>query len=219
MVDHEETWLTEGYRLGRYWDMSTPVTFRTAESGDIETLIDLMLVSSWGGIRTAWERVRAREETWRDRGRMEIADRDSEIGYPRFVVADAGGPLAAMLLLNLVGDTATLEPRHAPPEEIGALRLIKLAARSVFIREIATADWARGRGIASELLGLAERVALSNNLARATLIVNDSNAGAERLYRKHGFTVCGEEASFGHPRFADGSRLLLMEKQVGATTP
>jgi ribosomal protein S18 acetylase RimI-like enzyme len=201
--------------------MSTPVIFRSAEPRDVEELIDLMILSSWGGIRSAWERVRLHGETWRDRGRTEIADRDSEIGYARFVVADAGERLAAMILLNLVGDTRSIEPRGAPPQEEGALRLIKQAAASVFIREIATAEWARGRGLASELIGLAGRVAGSNGVTRMTLIVNDANGAAERLYGKLGFTICAEEASLGHPRFPDGSRLLLMEKpilpQQGAT--
>jgi ribosomal protein S18 acetylase RimI-like enzyme len=196
--------------------MDTPVTFRSAAATDVEQLIDLMVLSSWGGIRLAWERVRAHGETWRDRGRQEISDRDSEIGFSRFVVADAGGRIAAMILLNLIGDTSDIDPRHGPAQEAGALRLIKLSHHAVFIREIATADWARGRGLATELIGLAEQVAASNGAPRVTLIVNDANAAAGRLYAALGFRTCSEEASLGHPRFPDGSRLLLMEKALGA---
>ncbi|MGL4239698.1 MAG: GNAT family N-acetyltransferase, partial [Beijerinckiaceae bacterium] len=185
---------------------------------DTEQLIDLMVVSSWGGIRGAWERARAHGETWRDRGRIEIADRDSEIGDSRFVVAETGGRIAAMVLLNLVGDTRLIEIGRAVPEEAAALRLIKQASFSVFIREIATADWARGRGLAGELLGLAERVAVSNGTARLTLIVNDANRAAERMYVGRGFAVCGEEACIGHPHFPEGSRLLLMEKSLSAAS-
>jgi ribosomal protein S18 acetylase RimI-like enzyme len=194
--------------------MAQPVTFRTASAHDVEQLIDLMVVSSWGGIRSAWERVRLSGETWRDRGRVEIADRESEIGYPRFVVAEAKDGLAAMVLFNLVGDTAQLDMRNAMPEEAGAMRLIRQARNSLFVREIATASWARGRGLASELLALAETVAASNGAKRVTLIVNDANGPAERLYVRRGFRVCAEEASLGHPTFPDGSRLLLMEKAI-----
>lgn len=194
--------------------MGSTVTFRSATPDDVEGLIDLMLVSSWGGIRQAWERVRERGETWRDRGRLEIADRDSEIGFSRFVVAEAGGRLAGMVLLNLIGDTQAIDTGRAASQEAGALRLIKLAAHSLFVREIATSEWARGQGLGTELISIAERLARSNTMPRLTLIVNDANAGAERLYRKLGFRTCGEEASIGHPRFPDGSRLLLMEKPL-----
>jgi ribosomal protein S18 acetylase RimI-like enzyme len=192
--------------------MANPVTFRSAVVEDIEQLIDLMLVSSWGGIRLAWERVRAGDETWRDRGRAEIADRDSEIGFSRFVVAETDGRLAAMILLNLVGDTSRIDAARAVEAEAGALRLIRQCQDSIFIREIATAEWARGRGLGREMIGLAQRVAAANGIARVTLIVNDANTPAERLYLKLGFRQIAEEASLGHPRFPDGSRLLLMEK-------
>jgi ribosomal protein S18 acetylase RimI-like enzyme len=192
--------------------MSSPVTFRSAVAADIEQLIDLMLVSSWGGIRLAWERVRAADETWRDRGRAEIADRDSEIGFSRFVVAETDSRLAAMVLLNLVGDTSRIDVGRAVDAEAGALRLIRQCQGSIFIREIATADWARGRGLGREMVELAEKVAATNGAARVTLIVNDANTAAERLYRRLGYQTIAEEASLGHPRFPDGSRLLLMEK-------
>jgi ribosomal protein S18 acetylase RimI-like enzyme len=194
--------------------MPTSVTFRSAVPEDVEQLIDLMVVSSWGGIRNAWDRARAPSETWRDRGRIEIDDRDSEIGFPRFVVAESGGRIAAMMLLNLVGDTVAIDARNAAPAEAGALRLIKLSDHSIFVREIATAPWARGRGLASELLALAERVAGTHRTPRVTLIVNDANLQAEKLYVKLGFRACAEEASLGHPRFPDGSRLVLMQKRV-----
>jgi ribosomal protein S18 acetylase RimI-like enzyme len=196
--------------------MDATVTFRSAQPEDVEQLIDLMVVSSWGGIRAAWDRARGHAETWRDRGRVEIGDRDSEIGYARFVVADAGDRLAAMILLNLIGDVDRIDLSRAAPEEMGALRLIRQARGSMFIREIATAEWARGRGLASELIGLAERLAAVNGTPRVTLIVNDANAAAKRLYRTLGYRGCGEESSHGHPRFPEGSRLLLMEKAVAA---
>jgi ribosomal protein S18 acetylase RimI-like enzyme len=199
--------------------MALSVTFRSATADDIEVLIDLMVVSSWGGIRDAWDRARTGGQTWRDRGRIEIADRDSEIGFARFIVAEAERGIAAMVLLNMVGDTGGIGLRGVAPEEQGALRLIRKAAHSLFIREIATAEWARGRGLASELLSLAERVAQGNGVSRMTLIVNDANAAAERLYLGRGFSCAAEEASLGHPRFPDGSRLLLMEKPLGGREP
>ncbi len=194
----------------------SPYTIRSATADDVEELIDLMVVSSWGGIRRAWDRARSETETWRDRGRSEILDRDSEIGFSRFVVAESDGRLAGMVLLNLIGDTTSIRPEAAAPPERGALRLVRAASHSLFIREIATAEWARGGGLGRELLNLSERIAHSNNVPRLTLIVNDANARAEALYRWLGYVQVDEEASVGHPGFPDGSRLLLMEKRPSA---
>lgn len=210
--DHEETWLTVRYGLGRNRDMSIEVRFRSAVASDVEALIDLMLISSWGGIRRAWDRARSPGQTWRDRGRLELADAAGEIGYTRFIVAEAGERIAGMILLNLVADTARIDLAAAPPEDQGALGLIQLARHSLFIREVATAEWARGKGLGRELIGIAERLARSNAVPRTTLIVNDANGGAEKLYLDLGYTACGMAPSIGHPRFPEGSRLVLMEK-------
>ncbi len=109
-----------------------------------------------GGIRRAWERARAPHETWRDRGRREIADAQGEIGFTRFIVADAGGRIAGMILLNLVGDTAGFDPSLAAPEERGALELIRLArTRSSSARSRRRNG--RGAGVSRrELLSIAD---------------------------------------------------------------
>jgi ribosomal protein S18 acetylase RimI-like enzyme len=197
--------------------MESIVALRSARLEDIDALLEFMMISSWGGIREAWERVRSPSETWRDRGLSELADPNCEIGYSRFVVAELNGRMAAMVLLNFVGDTTPLDPRREPPEQAGAVALIKLSDRSVFIREIAVAEWARGRGIARTLLALAERLAVSHKLGRVTLIVNDSNGPAHKLYLAEDFKAVASQPSIGHPAFDDGSMLVLMQKMVSPT--
>jgi ribosomal protein S18 acetylase RimI-like enzyme len=194
--------------------MSLSVQFRGAVPGDVPALLDLMVISSWGGIRDAWTRASAPGETWQQRGEAELADAGCEIGYSRFVVAEKDGRLAGMILLNLVGDTAAMDPSREPPEQAAAVALIKAARQSLFIREFAVAEWARGQGLAKEFLRLAESLTLSNNLRRVTLIVNDANAPAHALYRKTGYRQSSQEQSIGHPSFPDSSMLLLMEKSL-----
>jgi ribosomal protein S18 acetylase RimI-like enzyme len=195
--------------------MSIPVTFRVATAADVSVLIDLMVISSWGGMRTAWMRAKSHHQTWQERGHAELTDAACEIGYPRFVVADLDGRIAGMVLFNVIGNTDDIKPKLALPEQEGALTLIKEARDSLFIRELAMADWARGQGLASEFLDLAERVCASNKLSRVTLIVNDANGPAHKLYLKQGYVAVEHVPSIGHPTFEDGSMLLLMQKLVG----
>ena len=46
----------------------------------------------------------------------------------------------------------------------------------------------RGRGYGNRLLGLAEQHARESNLDKLSLIVFEQNAGANRLYERHGWT-------------------------------
>ena len=199
--------------------MNPAVTLRVATAADIDTLIDLMVVSSWGGMRTAWTRAQSRSQirqapqTWQQKARVELADAQCEIGYARFVVAEFEQRIAGMVLFNVIGSTDDIKPALAPPEQVSALTLIKGARDSLFIRELAVADWARGQGVASGFLDLADRVRASNTLFRVTLIVNDANGPAHKLYLKHGYAAVDHAPSVGHPTFEDGSTMLLMQKK------
>jgi ribosomal protein S18 acetylase RimI-like enzyme len=196
--------------------MDQEISFRTARQSDIAILLELMMISSWGGIRTAWERVKGPRESWRDRGLAELADADCEIGYSRFVLAEVDGRVGGMVLLNRIADTSGLQPHLEPPEQVGAVALIKQASMSIFVRELAVAEWIRGRGLGRSFLEVAGEIAVGQGLDRVTLIVNDSNAAAHRLYASSGFKVVGSRPSIGHPAFGDGSMLLLMEKPVAS---
>jgi ribosomal protein S18 acetylase RimI-like enzyme len=194
--------------------MCPPISFRSATAADAESLIDLMVISSWGAIRDAWQLSSRPGEGWRDRARAEVSDAQCEIGYSRFVIAEVDGEIAGMILLNAMGSTDMLSEHGAPPEHASAIYLMKECRHSLFVRELAVHAWARGRGLAQSFLDLAERVAFDNGSGRVTLIVNDANSGAHRLYHKNGFRQVAEAPSIGHPKFADGSMLLLLEKTV-----
>jgi GNAT superfamily N-acetyltransferase len=196
--------------------MDQEISFRTARQDDIAILLELMMISSWGGIRSAWERVKGPRESWRDRGLAELADADCEIGYSRFVMAEVEGRIAGMVLLNRIADTGSLRPDLEPPEQAGAVALIKQASMSIFVRELAVAEWIRGRGLGRSFLEVAGEIAAGQGLDRVTLIVNDTNAVAHKLYTTSGFRMIGSRPSIGHPAFGEGSMLLLMEKAVAA---
>jgi ribosomal protein S18 acetylase RimI-like enzyme len=192
--------------------------FRAARADDVPALLDLMVISSWGGIIDAWERVRSAGETWQQRGHAELSDTECEIGYNRFVVADSKDGLAGMILLNVVGDTSAMNPRLEPLEQAGAVALIKAAEHSLFIREFAIAEKARRHGLAKEFMALSERLAQSNGLKRVTLIVNDANHAAHSLYQKSGFAERDQRPSVAHPHFPDTSTLILMDKLIPANS-
>jgi GNAT superfamily N-acetyltransferase len=193
--------------------MSGDLSFRSGTLRDVDALVDLLVMSSWGGIRNAWERVRAPGESWRERGRLEVSDAGCELGYPRFIVAEIDGRMAGMMLLNLLGSQFILPDDETPPEQHGAFALMRKAADTLFVRELAVAPFARGRGIARAFLALADDLARGNGRVPVTLIVNDANAPALKLYLDCGYRETAAEPCLGHPTFADGTMLMLMEKR------
>jgi ribosomal protein S18 acetylase RimI-like enzyme len=190
------------------------LNLRAATQEDVESIIDLMLMSSWGGMRAAWERVSKQGENWRDRARAEVADLSSDIGYPHCVLAVDGSRPLGLMLLNNIGDTRQLDTRGVPPIHVGPLELMKLASNSLFVRELAVVEQARGKGIASTFLEFALQVGRSHDVPRVTLMVNDANGSALKLYERKGYRRIAERPSIDHPFFPEGSMLLLMEAQI-----
>jgi ribosomal protein S18 acetylase RimI-like enzyme len=190
------------------------VQLRAATADDVESIIDLMLISSWGGMRAAWERVKLPGETWRDRARAEVGDATSDVGFSHCVMADNKVRCVGLLLLNNIGETSQLDTRGIPAAHAGPLELMKLAGHSMFVRELAVAEAARGQGIASTFLEFAEQVGRSHGAGRVTLMVNDANGTALKLYQRKGYGLVTERPSVDHPSFPDGSMLLLMQKPL-----
>jgi ribosomal protein S18 acetylase RimI-like enzyme len=194
--------------------MSLEITLRQARDNDVDPLIDLMLVSSWGGMKMAWERVAPTGTCWRDQARAELLDYKCDLGLPHFVVAERGDETLGMVVLNFFSDMDFIQPELADPEQRDTLILLKKAAHSIFIREIAVVESARGQGVGRMLLAFAEKVWRPHAFDTLSLLVNSENTHALDVYRKRGFveTARAPNAS-NHPSYSSGSFKIMMEKR------
>lgn len=186
---------------------------RPAEAGDIEALVDLMNLSSAGALERVWGRIAGRPEAWRAVARKQLSDREGEVGYGRIVVVSKpDGPPLGMILLNPLEDTTTLPLEGLPAEAVPMVRLIRQASNTLLIREVAVVPEHRGEGIGAVLLALAVGLAKEKGLRAASLTVHADNQRALALYHREGFSEEARAASLGHPRYRDGSPILLMAK-------
>jgi ribosomal protein S18 acetylase RimI-like enzyme len=92
--------------------------------------------------------------------------------------------------------------------------LWNLALPSWYINMLAALPQARGRGLGTRLLGLAEEIARDQGLSRLSLIVADSNAGARRLYERHGFAQSPRRRMVKNGWQSDGTDWLLLVKDI-----
>jgi ribosomal protein S18 acetylase RimI-like enzyme len=75
---------------------------------------------------------------------------------------------------------------------------------------LAAAPDARGRGLGSGLLALAERIAEAEGISRITIVVSDANAGARRLYARFGYAEAARRPmAWDGPRIAGRNWVLL----------
>lgn len=99
-------------------------------------------------------------------------------------------------------------------EEIVGTVSVVPKGESLYIRGMAIAPGARGRGIGVALLRQVEEYARANSFRRLFLSTTPFLARAIRLYENYGFhrTSAGPDSLFGTPLFS-------MEKQLGPSTP
>src|SRR5215472_17267713 len=105
------------------------------------------------------------------------------------------------------GDAANLPETLAP-----YLTLEAIAAGSWDLYFVAMYPEFRGRGLGSELLSHAEKIARESGASRMSIIVEDANAGALRLYLRHGFAEWARRPYVPFPGSMDKGDWVLLGK-------
>lgn len=155
-------------------------------------------------------------------GMAEGAEDPWEIGRRRqagkvqtdtIVVVDEGGGAVAGLTGYAVGAEPEaldgLPPLFRPMQE-----LENLALRTWYVNVLATLPEARGRGLGTRLLGVAEAIARDAGLGRMSVIVFDTNAGARRLYERLGYAERARRPIVRNGWQTDGQEYLLLVKDI-----
>jgi ribosomal protein S18 acetylase RimI-like enzyme len=157
---------------------------RVATEADAGALADLVNFAGEGLPLHIWTGLaHPGEDPW-DIGRRRQRDKARE---GKIVVVDLGRGAVASLTGYPIGPT---------PEPVGAdmpalfrplQELENEAPDSWYVNVLACYPEYRGRGYGSLLLGVAEALARDGGLGRMSVIVADTNAGARRLYERHGY--------------------------------
>ncbi len=120
---------------------------------------------------------------------------------PRSLKRLVGSPAAALLVAGTGGGLDGY-----------ALVLFRRGARVARLYSLATAEAARGRGLASALLGAAEAETGRRGARALRLEVRRDNAAARALYRNRGYCEIGERADY----YQDGTDAVRMELAIPA---
>jgi ribosomal protein S18 acetylase RimI-like enzyme len=196
--------------------LKADLQFRQARESDALDLACLIDSASRGVALWLWSTLRDPGQSAIEVGRHRIRTLTVSPHYYRaFTVAEIDGAVAGALTGRLLpipyerGDFADLPDAYAPVLELEAV-----AAGSWYLNVISVYPEFRGRGLGSMLLGKAEEFARLAKAPRMSLIVEEANTGALKLYLRHGFAEWTRRPYLPFPGSMDEGDWLLLKKEV-----
>jgi len=162
--------------------------YRAATAADAVALAELVNFAGDGLPLYLWTRMAVPGQSPWEVGRQRARRRRGGFSFRNAVVReDDGRAVAALLGYPLADRPDPTVYDELPPMFVPLQELEDFAAGTWYINVLASYPDYRGRGFGSALLGIADKLARSSGRNGLSLIVSDANAGARRLYERHGF--------------------------------
>ena len=136
----------------------------------------------------------------------ELARRDdTQYSYRNVLVCEADGEVVGAVCGY---DGAKLQELRVPVletirERCGSVPEVadETSAGEFYLDTLGVLPRAQGRGLGAELIRRMRDEAFAEGHERVTLLVDEDNTAAERLYERLGFSRCGEVDLLGHRMF------------------
>ncbi|WP_137702329.1 GNAT family N-acetyltransferase [Marimonas lutisalis] len=181
--------------------------FRLGRATDASALAQLINLAGEGLPEYLWAEEAGTVEAGWELGRAYQAEKAKD---GRVVVADEGdGPIAALMGYS-IPEYPDPVPADAPPLYRPMLELEALAPKSWFIESLACFPEHRGRGLGSRLLDIAVTIGRDKDADVISLLVEDNNLGAIRLYERRGFEATEEREIIGNGWQTSATKWVLM---------
>ena len=194
--------------------MDEVMRFRRARVEDCAKIAALYSISSDGVADYIWRKLARPGEDPLEVGERRYAREDSVFSYKNCVVAEHNGGVIGMLV------AFPMETEPDPGESVGKEDAILSPygelerPGSYYVCGMALLPEHRGRGLGARMLGLAREEARRRGLAEMSLIVFEQNAGAKRLYERHGFREVTRRPVVPHQLIRYTGDALLMVAEV-----
>jgi ribosomal protein S18 acetylase RimI-like enzyme len=185
--------------------------FRPAVEADGPALAVLMNEASHGLSLHAWTRM---AEPGGDPWSIGAALQAERARDGLWTVVDEGAGVIAGLQVWPSGGGAPAHALRAVFEPMVALRA--LAADALYVNVVATLPDARGRGLGTRLMRVAEDIARAQGQRRLCLVVADDNDAARRLYRRLGYRERANRPMVKDAWEGPGAEWLLMITELDA---
>jgi len=190
------------------------VVTRPASKADATEIALLVNIATHGGIGMGWAHAKGADAAYdpAEMGRLEML-KDDEFGWRNVTIAETPDGEITGMLLGYPEPAKRTVPANTPGFMVPILELEYEAAGSWFISMLGVHIGWRGKGVGSALLDVADNKREASHARAVSLIVEDVNADARRLYQRRGFAVRDQRPMGRYPTGdAPGKNWLLMVK-------
>jgi ribosomal protein S18 acetylase RimI-like enzyme len=167
--------------------MQAETRFRPARKEDCRTIAELYRISSDGVADYIWRKLAEPGEEPIEVGERRYAREDTVFSYRNCTVAERNGEVIGMLAaFPMEPDPDVSDPNEEVDPVLKPYSELERPG-SFYICGMALFPEYRGEGLGTGMLELARQQAYQRGLEELSLIVFEQNAGAKRLYERHGF--------------------------------
>jgi ribosomal protein S18 acetylase RimI-like enzyme len=191
------------------------VSLRPARPSDASDVALLINIATHGLIAQVWGREEGAAESYNpiEMGRLHVLRDGDDLSWRNATLAESEGEIAGLLLGYREADPPKPPPPNLPEfgRPFNELRTTMPGAWYVSMISVHL-RW-RGRGIGARLMEVAETKRVETKARGMSLIVEDINTRARRLYERFGFSVRGKRPMIPFPDGGpNGEDWLLMAK-------
>ena len=173
------------------------LTLRPALRGDAADLAILDNIAGHGISNWFWQGAvnMGKAEDAYDWGRTRMLDDEAEYGWKNAIIAErAGVTLGSCCSYLMPDDDAGADEEKTPTQFKPVMDLFQRAQGHWFVDSLAVYANARGQGVGAALLDDALQRGRSSKVGTFSLVAEDSNAAAMRLYKSRGMRVADRRA-------------------------
>jgi ribosomal protein S18 acetylase RimI-like enzyme len=188
--------------------------FRLATPADAAVLAELVDYAGEGMPLYLWQRMAGPGETAWDVGRKRAGRDTGSFSYRNAAVIEHEGACAGALIGYAISAKPDPIPSDMPPMFVPLQELENLAPSTWYVNVLAVIPGLRGHGLGSQLLALADETGRAQGLGGMSVIVSDTNAGARRLYERHGYRLAGTRTKVKEGWQNEGKEWVLLTKAL-----
>ena len=176
-----------------------PAPFRPATLADAPILAELVNYAGEGLPLHLWGKMAEPGESAWDVGRRRAAREEGAFSYRNATVIEHDGALAGMLIGYDVPDQPEPIGNDMPAMFVPLQELEDLAPGTWYVNVLAVQPRFRNLGLGTLLLDRADEIGRARTRRGMSVIVSDSNPGAQRLYER-----CGYHVAATRPKVKEG---------------
>ncbi len=189
--------------------------YRYATRNDALPMAELINIAGEGMPLYLWTNMAEPGVSPWDIGLQRATRESGSFSYRNTIVReDSGNVVAALMGYPLADSPDPVDYDEMPPMFVPLQQLEDLVAGTWYVNVLAAYPDCRGKGYGTDLLAIAEQLAVETGRSGLSIIVSDANGGARRLYERSGYVEIATRPMIKESWETAGENWVLLEKRL-----